>query len=101
MKMQRPRYFYGDYGSGIRDLAATIALNHELTDQYANNAELLANLSRAVKHTKYLSTQEQAWLVFAALSVENNQQMQLKLNNETELTTTKAVVMLALWIDGE
>jgi len=93
MNMIRPPYFYGDYGSGIRDLAATIYLVYEAGSQYGNNAELLFNLSRAVKNKRYLSTQEQAWMVLASLSVENNQQMKLKLNNETEFSTNKTVVI--------
>ncbi len=93
MKMIRPANFYGDYGSGIRDLAATIYLVHEAGNQYGNNAELLHNLSRAVRNKRYFSTQEQAWMILASLSVENNQEMHLKLDHELEFSSTKNVVL--------
>jgi hypothetical protein len=55
-----------DYGSNLRDLAGLLLLSNE-TKQ--DSSDLVQTLSEEIKNNKWLSTQEQAWIVRAANSL--------------------------------
>jgi hypothetical protein len=55
-----------DYGSNLRDLAGLLLLSNE-TKQ--DSSDLVQALSEEIKNNKWLSTQEQAWIVRAANSL--------------------------------
>ncbi|TCO83350.1 hypothetical protein EV699_10248 [Plasticicumulans lactativorans] len=56
----------GDYGSGLRDRAALLALALEAGVDGPRSAELANELAAESARKRYLSTQEQAWLLLAA-----------------------------------
>ncbi|WP_035246433.1 alpha-2-macroglobulin family protein [Desulfogranum mediterraneum] len=68
------------YGSRLRDLAGAIQLLLETGAQLADPAGAWEELSRLLAERKHLSTQEQAWLVMAALGLEPAEPLQLELN---------------------
>lgn len=61
--------WFGDYGSVLRDLAGRLLLRTEALGQDDNSAVLIAELRGRIAEQKWLSTQEQAWLVRAASAV--------------------------------
>ena len=91
--LSRPATFYHDYGSQIRDTAAIIYLLEQVATPYLNPAKLFKHLNIAVQSKTYLSTQEQAWMVLAALSIKNNKIMDLMIDDKALLNQTKAVII--------
>ncbi|MGH6931287.1 MAG: MG2 domain-containing protein [Dongiaceae bacterium] len=81
-KVERERRALRDYGSALRDLAATLTLLLETKVASENPAPLLDRLVGLQFATEYLSTQEQAWLVMAAKAVAdgNSDQMTLSID---------------------
>ncbi|MBW8728959.1 MAG: alpha-2-macroglobulin family protein [Inquilinus limosus] len=63
---ERPENFYGDYGSPLRDHAATAALLHEAKqpqDEVLQQVDVAADL---FARDRYWSTQDMTWLLIAA-----------------------------------
>jgi uncharacterized protein YfaS (alpha-2-macroglobulin family) len=63
---ERPSNFYGDYGSPLRDHAATAALLHEAKqpqDEVLQQVDVAADL---FARDRYWSTQDMTWLLIAA-----------------------------------
>ena len=58
-----------DYGSRLRDLAALVLLRSETPGEDPNLAEQVQELAERLSGERWLSTQEQAWLVRAANAV--------------------------------
>jgi uncharacterized protein YfaS (alpha-2-macroglobulin family) len=58
-----------DYGSSLRDLAALVLLRSETPGDDPNLAEQVQDLAERMAEERWLSTQEQAWLVRAANAV--------------------------------
>ncbi|WP_020398394.1 alpha-2-macroglobulin [Kordiimonas gwangyangensis] len=67
-KFSRPKAYYSDYGSSIRDNAAFVSLVAEVMPNSALVADLSDVLERFVSEKSWLSTQEMAWISRAAAS---------------------------------
>ncbi len=65
-RLDRARRALRDYGSMLRDLAATVTLMIESRADLQDPAPLVERLAGLQLGSSYLSTQEQAWLVMAA-----------------------------------
>lgn len=63
--LQARPYYWWDYGSALRDRAALLALATE-AGQSARIGDLATDVAREADGRRYLSTQEQAWLLLAA-----------------------------------
>ena len=68
-----------DYGSPLRDHAATLALLTEANVLPNQIGQLAAYVSDAMDERRYTSTQEQVWLLLAAHALSNNRQESLQL----------------------
>ena len=60
---------YRDYGSALRDMAAAILLQAQSTGLNADGAVAVKALARKMAERRWLSTQEQAWLVRTAAAL--------------------------------
>lgn len=67
-KLDRQRRPLRDYGTTLRDLAATVALMAQSRYGGQDLAPLLERLAGMMAAARYLSTQEQSWLILAAWS---------------------------------
>ena len=75
-----------DYGSTLRDSAATLALAAESRPQPGVMSDLVKTVASQWEEKSYTSTQEQSWMVLAARSLKNGDS-DLKLDiNGAELT---------------
>lgn len=79
-KQDHERYF----GSDLRDLSILVTLLAETTKNHPKLFELANNLSAKANESKYLSTQEKAWLIRAAYQLrELQKEYQLDVGGET------------------
>ena len=72
MSKKRGQGYFGDYGSGIRDMAQAIHLlvRHKREEKYTK--QLALALADKIKQRTYLSTQERNALFLAALALDAN-----------------------------
>jgi uncharacterized protein YfaS (alpha-2-macroglobulin family) len=91
-KVERERRTVRDYGSPLRDLAATLTLQLE-SGANENPGPLLDRLVGLEFGDQYLSTQEQAWLVMAANAVAETgrESMTLAIDGEVQEATSGTV----------
>jgi uncharacterized protein YfaS (alpha-2-macroglobulin family) len=78
--------YWHSYGSPLRDNAGIIHVLHESGKDLGDPASLWDRLVRKLAGEKYLSTQEQAWLVMAALTLDKNEPLQLTVNGVSDET---------------
>ncbi|MBX6323197.1 MAG: alpha-2-macroglobulin family protein, partial [Rhodospirillaceae bacterium] len=82
MKLERQRRDLRDYGSALRDLAATATLMIEARYTGQDPAPLLERAAAAQQEREWLSTQEEGWLLMAAAaSVGESKAMTLAVND--------------------
>ncbi len=82
-KLDRQRRPLRDYGTSLRDLAATVALMAQSNFGGRDLAPLLERLAAMLLTARYLSTQEQSWLILAAWSAtaaNEGKRMQLSID---------------------
>ncbi|MGU3398813.1 alpha-2-macroglobulin family protein [Brucellaceae bacterium D45D] len=73
-----------DYGSRLRDGSAVLALAAESKPAPKVLPSLISLVSHERERTKYLSTQDQAWMLLAARGLnENNEAIKLDINGQT------------------
>ncbi len=82
-----PGAYWHNYGSRLRDLAAILSVLDESGLKNIDPAPLWQELTRQLAKEKYLSTQEQAWLVMAALTLGSNEPLQLDIIKDRGRTT--------------
>lgn len=84
LKFKQRKFYWQDYGSDLRDRAATaaLALQYGLGDV----AELVQLVLQELANSSYLSTQEQAWLVRLAAMIEPAQSLDLQLADGSRIT---------------
>jgi uncharacterized protein YfaS (alpha-2-macroglobulin family) len=90
-KVAEPGAYWHNYGSRLRDLAAIISVLHESGLKTIDPAPVWQELTRQLAKEKYLSTQEQAWLIMAALTLGRAEPLQLDLlkdHGRTVITET-------------
>lgn len=73
--------YWSSYGSRIRDLAVVISIIDECGSDI-DPAQAWEELTREVAATSFLSTQEQAWLILAALTLEGGAPLDLRLDDQ-------------------
>jgi hypothetical protein len=66
-----------NYGSRLRDLAALVHIIAEAGVREVDPAWVWQELTRLLAQEKYLSTQEQAWLIMASLTLEPSSPLEL------------------------
>lgn len=69
------RDYLGDYGSDVRDLAASIELLLRFGEREADALAMLFPLREALQRRRWLSTQEQTALIAAGLRLNTRQQL--------------------------
>ena len=74
--------YWQSYGTRLRDLAGTINVMHASGPGLADPAAAWEELTRLLANKQYLSTQEQAWLVMAALTLEASNPLLLEVNGK-------------------
>lgn len=74
--------YWQSYGTRLRDLAGTINVMHASNPALADPAAAWEELTRLLANKQYLSTQEQAWLVMAALTLEASQPLLLEVDGK-------------------
>jgi len=88
------------YGSGLRDMAALIALSVEAKMPGSEIAGLLDRLAGEQASRGYLSTQEEAWILRAAHATSHDQgKTKLGLSNGTAPDAAKPYLMMAGYND--
>ncbi|MGZ5866466.1 MAG: alpha-2-macroglobulin family protein [Xanthobacteraceae bacterium] len=80
-----PRFEYGrsDYGSTLRDSAAVVTLAAEGGAPSATVMNAIARVESSRAAATYTSTQENAWMVMAALALGKETRMSLRVAGET------------------
>ena len=66
---ERDRYYYGDYGSEVRDLALAIHLLYSHQIDVPGRDQLVFKLGKALHHREWFSTQERNALFMAGVSL--------------------------------
>jgi uncharacterized protein YfaS (alpha-2-macroglobulin family) len=74
-----PGSTWRNYGSRLRDLAGIIHIIAESGTKGADPAPAWQELTRLFAQEKYLSTQEQAWLIMASLTLEPSSPLELNI----------------------
>lgn len=93
-KIDRQRRELRDYGSPLRDLAATVALMAESKFGGLDLGPLADRLAAAEAASRYLSTQEQTWLVMAArILADEGRSMSLALDGVAQEPRSKPLVL--------
>ena len=72
------------YASPLRDTAGMISLISSADPAFGRLAELWERLTRQMASQTYLSTQEQAWLIMAALRLNKQTDLQLTVDGKEE-----------------
>ena len=102
VKESRSNYYYGDYGSQIRDVALAIHLltRHKLESKQVFKYSI--ELVKLLKERKYLSTQERNALFLAGLALESGAGNEWKANVKfaSALETIKHVGRLSKFHEG-
>jgi hypothetical protein len=84
-KVARQRREVRDYGSPLRDLAATATLMIEASYTGADPAPLIEQLAGMQQQEEWLSTQEQSWLLMAAAAaVGESLPLKLSINEDAQ-----------------
>ena len=84
------------YGSGLRDMAALVALTVEAKMPGGDLANLLERVASEQASHSYLSTQEEAWILRAAhATVHDQARVKLGLSNGTSADQTKPYLAVA------
>lgn len=82
-----------DFGSSLRDNAATLTLISESKMSLQSVQPVLDNLTRRRSAAKYTSTQENAWMLLAAKSlIDSSRNTQLEVNGKPETGTLRRVL---------
>ncbi len=84
-----------DFGTSLRDSAATLALVSEAKLMPRSVPPLLADVSRRRAARSYTSTQEDAWLLLAAKSLMDESREPLDVNGKTEHGAIRRVLKAA------
>jgi uncharacterized protein YfaS (alpha-2-macroglobulin family) len=85
--------FVRDYGSELRDRAAVLYLT-ALTDPKSKRiGELVKEVGRMRTSRRYLSTQEQAWLLLAAHSLSGDGPYSVTVNGKAQAKRTKPLYL--------
>ncbi len=84
-----------DFGTSLRDSAATLALVSEARLMPRAVTPLLADVSRRRAARSHTSTQEDAWLLLAAKSLMDRSREPLDVNGKTEQGTIRRVLRAA------
>jgi uncharacterized protein YfaS (alpha-2-macroglobulin family) len=93
-KLERRRRYLRDYGTPLRDLAATTTLMVEARLTEADPAPLLERLAVMQAESDWLSTQEQGWLLMAAKAVTDERQaMTLAVNEAVQPERTEPLIL--------
>jgi uncharacterized protein YfaS (alpha-2-macroglobulin family) len=90
-KVAAPGAYWQNYGSRLRDLAALLSVLDESGLKGIDPGPVWQELTRLLARQKYLSTQEQGWLVMAALTLGEDEPLQLDLtrnHGRTAITDT-------------
>jgi len=74
--------YWQSYGTRLRDLAGTINVRYASSPGLADPAAAWEELTRLLANKQYLSTQEQAWLVMAALTLEPSKPLLLEVDSK-------------------
>ncbi len=82
-----PTASWSNYGSRLRDLAALIHIIAESGTTEVDPAPAWQELTRLFAQEKYLSTQEQAWLIMASLTLEPSSPLELDIVGGNPVTT--------------
>lgn len=84
--------YYSDYGSDMRDAAAIVALIAETLPNAERSLDLAEALEKQYHERRYLSTQEQAWILVAtdALSSAPGATMTVQVDDKTHGPTSTA-----------
>ncbi|MCI5221832.1 MAG: hypothetical protein D3924_03960 [Candidatus Electrothrix sp. AR4] len=91
------------YGSRLRDLAGIIHIIAESGTHQADPAPAWEELTRLLGKKRYLSTQEQAWLIMAALTLEQSGPLDVEITEvekKEEKTPEKNTTFFSLQRDG-
>lgn len=88
LAMEKRAQADGHYDSQLRDVAGVIAVLHESGGDLADPAELWQSLIALQAGQDYLSTQEQAWLVQAALTLGKGEPLQLNVDGRARDTVS-------------
>ncbi|MCI5142356.1 MAG: hypothetical protein D3909_11700 [Candidatus Electrothrix sp. ATG1] len=78
-----PAATWSNYGSRLRDLAGIIHIIAESGTTEVDPAPAWQELTRLFAQKKYLSTQEQAWLIMASLTLEPSSPLDLEVIEAT------------------
>lgn len=91
------RYYYGDYGSPIRDTALMVQLllTHKLNSSDA--LTLAEKLRKVVDKQRWLSTQERNALLVAGLALSQQTATPWQLNLQTNAASTTQLQQTGLW----
>ncbi len=84
-----PAASWSNYGSRLRNLAALIHIIAEAGIRKVDPAPAWQELTRLFAQEKYLSTQEQAWLIMASLTLEPSSPLELDIVEQVPATTKK------------
>jgi uncharacterized protein YfaS (alpha-2-macroglobulin family) len=81
-----PASIWSYYGSQLRDLAGVIHIIAEAGIKEVDPAPAWQDLTRLFAQEKYLSTQEQAWLIMASLTLEPSRPLELDIFEQAPAT---------------
>ncbi|WP_446011580.1 alpha-2-macroglobulin family protein [Candidatus Electrothrix sp.] len=84
-----PTASWSNYGSHLRDLAALIHIIAESGTTEVDPAPAWQELTHLFAQEKYLSTQEQAWLIMASLTLEPSSPLELNIVEQALAATSR------------
>lgn len=92
-----PRVYLNDYGSDLRDkaMALSLALEEKLLPDKAR-LDLAADLARRTSGERYLSTQEETWLLRSAFDLASKTPLAVDLGGKPVADRTRATATLPL-----
>lgn len=86
-------WWYWDYGTGLRDMAATVYLSAYSKVEIGDWAATVQDLAQRADRSRYLSTQEKAWMLLAARELGQTGPVRVSVSGRSVSESAKPVYL--------